>query len=409
MNAPGFPRELLPRLAFLEARALMVGGAALGLTLLLAAIFPAQVLPAYLVAYLYFIGIALGSTSFLLLHNLTGGGWGAAIRRPLEAGAKTLAPLVVLFLPIVIGAGALYPWVNPDEHMAALIAHKRDYLSVFWFTARAAVYFAVWAALAFGVNWLSSAEDATDDPWPTRWMQAISGPGLALLFLLATFATIDWAMSLEPEWYSTIYSAMIIVGWGLTTFAVMTVVVVLLIPYESVPDVVTPARLHDLGNLMLAFVMLWAYLSFSQYLIIWAGQLSEEIPWYLRRGGGGWEWFVRFLMLFHFFAPFGMLLFRETKRKARYLLIVSAWIAAVHLVNMAWLILPSQIKDPLQPHITWWSLLALPFAIVGIGGTWLASFLWFLQRKPLLPVHLPAGIEPATGDGVAAPAPSGGH
>ncbi len=394
------------RLAEIRRLALLAGGGGVLLSLLLSLIghriwSGSDLMHGYLVAYLYWVGIALGCISLTCLHNLVGGGWGMAIRRPLEAGAMTILPLALLFLPILIGAGALYPWVHPDAALAAEIAHKRSYMSVGGFALRALLYFLLWGGLAYLLNRFSAAQDHTEDPAPTQRMMEISGPGLAIMFLSSSFAAIDWAMSLEPRWYSTIYGAMLIVGWGLTTFALMIVAAGLLSEHEpEVAATVDAERLNDLGNLMMAFVMLWAYMSFSQLLIIWMGNLHEEIPWYLKRSGGGWWTVSLLLILFHFFAPFLVLIFKETKRRVPTLMAIAGVVAVMHLVNMAWLVLPSAIPDPLHPYFTWGSAFVALIATVGIGGICLASFLWFLEQKDLIPRRLPGlglVIEPAGG------------
>ena len=201
-----------------------------------------------------------------------------------------------------------------------------------------------------------------------------------------SFAAIDWVMSLEPDWYSTIYGAMLIVGQGLETFAAMIVVAVLLSNTGEMAGVATPGRMQDLGNLLLAFVMLWAYMAFSQFLIIWCGNLAEEIPWYLRRTRGGWQYAALALIVFHFFVPFGFLLFRDTKRGPRLLMGVALGIVVMHLVDLIWLVLPSKTADMYAPRIPWDQLAIVLVATVGIGGAWVASFLRNLKTRPLAPL-----------------------
>jgi hypothetical protein len=387
---------LRPHLDRIQARALQVGAAGLVLGLAAALINPGRFLPSYLVAYLFWLGIALGCVSLTMLHHLVGGSWGLVLRRPMEAGAMTLLPLAVLFLPLALGLAHLYPWADPEfvRHHPA-VQHKAIYLNPGAFLLRAVGYFAVWIVLAYLLNRWSAQEDGTEDRGPTDRLQTLGGPGLGIVFLTGSFAVIDWMMSLEPDWYSTIYGAMVIVGWGLLTFATMIIIVALLAEHEPMARVATPGVFNDLGNLMLAFVMLWAYMAFSQFLIIWAGNLTEEIPWYLRRSHGGWQYVALALILFHFFLPFFFLLFRENKRRARTLVVGAGLIILMHLVDLTWMVIPARferINTP--PYLPWIELMLVPVTTVGIGGIWVAFFLWRLKGRPLVPLH--ADLSPAS-------------
>ena len=381
-----------PQFGRVQVAALVAGVAGLAACAGAGLVWPKAFFPAYLVAYLFWVGIALGSVSLLLLHNLTGGQWGLTIRRPLEAAAMTILPMAVLFVPIALGLRTLYPWA--DSEIVAntpVIKHKAAYLNEYAFLLRAGVYFAYWAALAILLHVGAIRRDAEGRPTRASWLPRISGPGLALLFLTGTFAAIDWGMSLEPAWYSTIYGPMLIVGWGLLTFATMIVVACFLARVS--PDyraAATPPRIQDLGNLMLAFVMLWAYMAFSQFLIIWAGNLVEEIPWYLRRTRGGWEYVALALVVFHFFVPFGALFFLENKRNIGRLVIVASLVIGMHLVDLAWLVLPA---GPARyghdvATIPWASVALIPIAFLGLGGISAWTFLWHLRRRPLVPGEL---------------------
>ncbi len=383
---------LRPRLDRIQGRALVVGGVGLAICLLTALISRQTFFSAYLVGFLFWLGIALGCVALTMLHHLTGGSWGLVIRRPLESGAMTLLPLALLFLPLAFGLPVLYVWAQPDAAKDPAILHKAAYLNRGAFLLRTGVYFVIWCVFAWLLNRWSNQQDRTEDHTPSYRLQRLSGPGLAIVFLTASFAAIDWVMSLEPDWYSTIYGAMIITGWGLATFASMIVVATLLSRTEAMADVATPSRLQDLGNLMLAFTMLWAYMSFSQFFIIWCGNLTEEIPWYLRRTRGGWQWFGIALIAFHFFAPFFLLLSREVKRRAHVLLGVASAVIVMHLVDLTWLVIPSRFHDPLSPYIRipWLDLLVILAAVAGIGGIWVAVFVRQLKGRPLVPVHDPA-------------------
>jgi hypothetical protein len=373
----------------LQVRSLWVGVIGLALCVAGALMWPHRFFTSYLVGFLFWIGFALGSLGITMLHHLVGGSWGLPVRRPMEAGAMTLLPLAVLFLPVAFNLPTLYPWARPEEvRLDEDLYHKTAYLNVSFFLIRAVAYFGVWIVFAFLLRRWSRAQDQTTDPVPSHRLQQMSGPGLVLLFLTGTFAAIDWGMSLEPNWASTIYGTMLIVGEALSTLALMIGVAIMLAVDRPMSEVATPARLHDLGNLLLAFVMLWAYMAFSQFLIIWAGDLSEEIPWYLRRTHGGWQWIALFLITFHFFLPFFVLLFRESKTQSRLLLRVACLVIVTHVVDLIWLVIPASV-DVASPRIPWSDLPLILAATAGIGGIWVATFVWYLKGAPLIPLNIP--------------------
>ena len=377
--------------------AALAGLAGLAVCVAVGVFWPNRLWPAYLVAFLFWSGIATGCLGITMLHHLVGGSWGLPVRRLLEAGAMTMPALALLFVPLTFGLKTLYRWAVASEVSADLaLKHKAIYLNENAFLIRAGVYFTIWTAFAYALTRLSYRQDRGDSTDAKWWLQSLSGPGLVLLFLTASFAAIDWVMSLEPDWYSTIFGAMLIVGEGLATFAFMIIVAALLARTDEMEGVATPGRMQDLGNLLLAFVMFWAYMAFSQFLIIWCGNLAEEIPWYLRRTRGGWQYVALALIVFHFFVPFGFLLFRETKRGAGLLLGVALAIVAMHLVDLTWLVLPSRFVKPLQlqhrPYIPWDEVALVAAATVGVGGVWVAVFLQNLKGRPLVPGGMAAEL-----------------
>jgi hypothetical protein len=372
---------LQPALAGAQRKALVVGAAALAACAAGAYQNPSQFLRSYLVAFLFWIGIALGSAALVMLHYLVGGRWGFVIRRLLESATRTLPAMAVLMLPLLLGIRSLYHWTHPDgDH---LLEHKALYLNIPFFLVRVVFYFAVWILLTHRLTRWSLEQDRTGDPAIQRRMQVLSGPGLLLYGLTATFASIDWVMSLEPHWFSTIYGMIFMVGQGLSTLAFVIAVLMLLSRHKPLSDTLTPDHFHDLGNLMFAFVMLWAYIAFSQFLIIWSANLPEEIPWYLTRLRGGWQWIALILVVFHFFLPFVLLLMRGIKRRMRVLGRVAVAVMVVRLIDLFWLAAPAFHSENLRVH---WMDVAAP---VGLGGLWLAAFLSNLKRAPILPLHDP--------------------
>lgn len=369
----------------IQNRSLIVG--ALGLVLCLVGLFfnPDQFFQSYLFAYLFWLGMGLGCLAIVMVHHLTSGAWGVVMRRLLESGAMTLPLMALLFIPLAFGLSHLYIWARPEAVAAdEALQHKSAYLNVPFFLVRAAFYFIAWAAVAFTLNRWSLAQDRIEKiDWTPR-LKRLSAGGLLLFGLTVTFAMIDWVMSLEPHWYSTIYSAMVATGLLVEAFAFVIVLVFLLSDREPLAKVMTERTFNDLGSLLFAFIMLWAYMAFSQFLLIWSGNLSEEIPWYLSRLAGGWKWVALAIVLFHFALPFALLVSRDLKRNARLLTAVAALLLLMRLVDMFWLVMPAFYKTGL--HVHWLDLAAA----VGIGGIWIAAFIWWLKDKPLLPLHGPS-------------------
>jgi hypothetical protein len=374
----------IPELAGLQRRLLMAGG--VGALVSLAGVFldATQFLQSYLMAYMLCLGVTLGCLALGMVHQLSGGAWGVVIRRPIGAAVRVLPVMTLLFLPIALGMTRLYPWTN-----AALVArdealqHKHLYLNTPFFLARAALYFLVWNGLSYFLNAWSLEQDANPDPRIARRMQQLSAAGLLAYGLTITFASFDWMMSLEPHWFSTIYGVLIMGGQGLSALAFLIAVLVWLSRRPPLDRIVVAAHFHDLGNLMLAFVMLWAYFSFSQYLIIWSGNLPAEIAWYLHRLQTGWRFVGLTLILCHFAAPFVVLLSRTVKREPQLLVKVAIAILIVRLVDLFWLIAPEFHQTGIAVS---WLDVVLPLTL---GSIWLACFIHELRGRAILPIHDP--------------------
>jgi hypothetical protein len=343
-----------------------------------------QFFRSYLMAYVFWVSAPLGCTALLMVHHLTGGWWGLPIRRILEAGSRSIRLMAVLFIPILIGMSQIYSWARPqDVQSDPILQAKRWYLNPTGFTVRAVVYFAVWLLLVYLLNKWSREQDETANPVLADRMGALSGPGLMFWALAVTGAAVDWVMSLEPHWFSTIYGMLFIVIECLSALALSLFVLRMLADHEPIKSSVEPKRFIDLGSLLLAFVLLWAYLSFDQLVIIWAGNLKDEIPWYMQRAFGGWAPVGVVLVVLHFFLPFFMLLQRGVKRRIRVLATVAALIFCLTLVDIYWIVVPSY--EVMAPRL---HLLDI-FSVIGIGGLWGAGFLWQLNKLPLLPLHDP--------------------
>jgi hypothetical protein len=362
---------------------------------------PEQFFRSYLVAYVFWVGIALGSLAILMIHYLTGGAWGLVIRRELESATKTLPLLALLFVPLIFGMHSLYSWthadvVRADEHLR----HKQAYLNTTFFIVRWAAYFAVWLTTAYLLNRWSREQDGAATPQLALRLERLSGPGLFALAVTITFALVDWVMSLEPDWYSTIYAVSFMAGEMLNALAFAVATVALLLPYKPLSDALLPRHFRDLGSLLLTFVMLWAYCAFSQFLLIWSGNLRDEIPWYLHRVTGGWGWVGAALIVFHFFLPFLLLLQGDIKRRARRLALVACLVIAMRFVDVLWLVAPvftEKLSAGNLPELAGHLALSL-LALVGTGGLWLWVFARELGGRPLLPFGDPYMKEAFSGE-----------
>ncbi len=344
-----------------------------------------QFFRSYLFAFSFWSGISIGSLALLMLQHLTGGGWGLVIRRVLEAATRTLPLMLVLFLPIISGAHWLYPWTHAEEiaKSPALVEKARLYLNLQFFVVRAAIYFAIWLTLAFFLNRWSKLQDQTGEGKFTKNMRVLSGPGMVLFVFTVTFAAIDWFMSLDPEWSSTIYGFIFVASWALSALAFVIAALAMLAKYEPLKTVVAPLHFHDLGKLLLALVMLWSYFAFSQFLIIWSGNLPEEIRWYLPRTRGAWGAMALAVVVLHFAFPFLFLLSRSLKRNPHLLALVAGLILVMRLLDLLWMITPNFTGEHF--HVSWMDIVA-PLAM---GGLWLAVFGWQLNRRALVPINDP--------------------
>ena len=340
----------------------------------------------YLLAIMAWLGVTLGSMAILMIRHLTGGGWGMVIRRILGAAMRCIPLMTVLFIPLLFGIPRLYIWAGPLDKIADqhLREHLKDitqsYLSVHGFIIRAAIYFAIWNLLSFLLSKWSRETNFPNAPDHTDRFRTVSGPGLILYAFTISFAAIDWVMSIDPSWISTMYGLILLIGEVLSAMCFAVVVERILVKYKPMSDWLKPDFVHDHGKWMLTFIMVWAYFSFSQWLIIWAGNLPDEITWYMKRLNGGWGAVGLALVLFHFSVPFAILLSRSFKRNIYKLAWVAVGLMIMRYVDLWWIIEPNYSSTL---SLTWADIV-VPIAM---GGLWLWFFFRNLNEMPLLPMY----------------------
>src|SRR6202795_918318 len=367
-------------------RSLVIGGVFAVISVVLAFVRPDEFYRAYLLGFMCWLGVALGSMAILMIRHLTGGGWGTIIRRILGAAMRTLPLLALLFVPITFGIRRLYIWAQPlaniqDKHLREHLEQiTQTYLTVNGFIIRAIFYFAVWNVLSFLLSKWSKETDRPNAPDNSGRFKAVSGPGLILYGFTISFAAIDWIMSLDPSWISTIFGLIILIGEVLSAMCFAVVVERILFNYKPMSELLKPDFVHDHGKWMLTFIMVWAYFSFSQWLIIWAGNLPSEITFYLKRLSGGWGSIGLILVLFHFAIPFATLLSRPFKRNIRKLVWVAVWLMMMRYLDLFWIIEPNFSKALAVTAAD----IVVPIAI---GGIWLWCFFRNLASLPLLPAY----------------------
>lgn len=363
-------------------------GVLFGLASLIFALLPGtreQFFHSYLLGFMLWLGVALGSMAILMIQHLTGGKWGMVIRRQLEAAMNTLPLMAVLFIPIMVGMKHLYVWTNSaevakDKHLQEI---THTYLTTGGYLGRAILYFAIWLAIAYLLSRWSAEQDSPPVQNLSPRFRRIAAPGLILYAFSISFAVIDWVMSLDPHWISTIYGFIFIAGELLSALCMMVIVERILMRYEPTASLLKPKEVHDHGKLMLTFVLLWAYFSFSQLLIIWAGNLPMEIRFFTRRLYSGWQVIGLMLAALHFAVPFLFLLSRPFKRNPRSLVWLAAWLLFMRFVDLFWYIEPNFHQ---RVFLSSAALLDLVVPIA-IGGLWMAAFFHNLRSRPLLPVY----------------------
>ncbi len=377
----------------LRTLALGVGG--IGLIVWAVGLYfdPEQALRSWLLGFIFWGGIGIGSIGVLMLQYLTGGAWGIVIRRTVEAGSRTLPIIVLLFLPLAIGLTSLYEWTHlpPTDYT---VRHRGWFMTPESWILRSAIYFAIFGVIVYLLNNWSARQDKTDNYFDAeRFLgraTAFCGPAMVVYALIVTFAVVDWVMMLDPHWFSTIWGLLFVAGWALSCFCFSVVILAFLSDKAPMNRILGFRHFHDLGKLMLALVMVWAYFNFSQFLIIWSGNIPEETGWYLTRMAGGWGYIGVILVLFHFAFPFLVLLQQDFKRKAKRLATLAVFILILRLVDMFYLIAPNPRIDTHGFQQGAFLLSWMDFvAPVAVGGIWLWYFFGQLMSRPLVPVMDP--------------------
>lgn len=378
--------ELESDIKSLRTKAVALGLIGLILTIVGLFVDKEQFFRSYLWAFVFWVGLSIGCLAWLMIQYLTGGAWGVMIRRVVESAAQTIPMWLVLFVPIIFGIPFLYgnSWANANlvAHDPVL-RHKAAYLNTPFWIARAFIYLGGWSFCAWFLNMWSDREDRDGGIKPRQTMAKLSAPGLIFYVFAVTFMATDWIMSVNAEWFSTMFGLLFVAGQGLSSMSFVICVMVMLSAREPMSELLTTKHMHDLGKLLLANVMLFAYFSFSQFLITWAGNLPDEIPWYKHRLAGGWESLGLFLVFGHFALPFALLLSSDLKKNFKMLRRVALLIIAMRMIGVFWETVPEFFPDHI--HVSWMDFTAP----IGLGGVWVALFLTNLLKRPLIPRNNP--------------------
>ena len=347
---------------------------------------------AWLVSFVFFLSLGLGSLFFVLTLFASKAGWGVVVRRTAESTAVTLPLFALLFLPVLLSVGHYYHWAEPAASADPLLRWKQPYLNTGFFVVRALLYFAVWSALALYFWRGSRAQDRTGDQQITRRLQRMAGPGIALFAVTATFASIDWLMSLTPHWYSTMFGVYFFSGSMVGAFALLAILIAAMQRAGLLRRVVTVGHFHDVGKLLFAMVCFWSYIAFCQYFLIWYANIPEELTWYATRMHGSWETASQVLAVGHFAVPFLFLLPDRIKRRPATLVAGASWMLVMHYLDLFWIVMPAH--RPGGFSLT----LADAAAFLAVGGVFFAALGWVLRRGALVPYRDPRLLESLTYD-----------
>ncbi len=363
--------------------ALMVGIVGLAASFGGVTLHPESFHAAYLTAWLFWVGIALGGLFLTMLHHLTGSVWSVVIRRIAETLAGTMPILALLFIPNILGIHELYEWSHEEALRDPLLMKKAGWLSPTFWTIRAVIYLGVWSLLAWRLKVISLDQDKGGTAEQKSRFVKVSAPGMILFALTVSFAAFDWLMSLYPHWYSTIYGVYFGMGSIMAMLAFLTVSISRLQSKGALVGIITEEHRHDIGKLFFAFIILWAYMVFSQYFLIWYANLPEETIYYRERWIGSWKVISLSIVFGHFVTPFLLLISRPAKRSATLLPIMGVWMLLMHYIDLYWNVMPTFSKGGFQ--ISPWHFTTL----FGIGGIMIFFFIKSLVKNPLVPVGDP--------------------
>jgi hypothetical protein len=345
---------------------------------------PKQFFFSWLVSFLFFLSLALGALFFVLIQYAAQGGWGIVVRRIGETTFVTLPVMAALFLPVLLGLHDLYEWSHAEAvENDALLQWKAPFLNVPFFLIRAVIYFAVWSFIAIRYYRGSRGQDDTGDPNVSARLRRLAGPAIIALALTQTFASIDWIMSLTPHWYSTMFGVYFFAGSFVGFIALLSIVAVAMRGAGLLDTVISVEHLHDIGKFLFAFTAFWAYISFSQFFLVWYANMPEETIFYKARMEGSWMQVSLLLMVGHFLIPFFYLMGRSVKRKGATLAVGGTWLLAMHFVDIYWQVMPTLHPEGLRP-----SILDVA-AFIAVGGCFLAAASWLMRRQALVPVRDP--------------------
>ncbi len=378
------PAPLRANISRCQSISLVIGVIFTLLTLVEFFINPTQFFRSWMIGFLFTFALGIGSLACLMLQYLSGGAWGMVIRRQLEAGVRTIPLVTLFFIPILFGIHNLYEWADPKLiHSDPVIRDKSAYLNPQWWIIRTAIVFVIWNIYAVVLNRLSAEEEKTGSEFASKRLMGWSGIGIVIYVFSLTTAGTDWIMSMNVHWFSSIYGLILLGGQGLTVISLAIITTTLLMKEQPLAGVITKRHLHDLGKLLFMFTLFWTYVSFSQLVIIWSGNLPEEITWYIDRMNGGWEYIGAILLFLQWMLPFLILLSQTIKRNPKSIRIMAIWILLVRLADTIWLVEPNYHSQHLYVN---WADITAPLGLVGL---WAAFYLWQLKQRALIPINAP--------------------
>ena len=346
-----------------------------------------QLFRSYLLNWVYFTILALGGLFFVILQHLTRAGWSVVVRRLAEAVGATLPVMALLFVPLAFGVRAVYPWANEAALHDPVVAHKSAWLAPGPWVIRGAIYLVLWAFLGWWFWRQSERQDRMGALATTRRLQAVSAPATLVFGVTLTLAAFDWVMSLTPRWYSTVFGGYLFGGLAMSCFALLILLTLLLQRRGALEGVVTMEHFQDLGKLMFAFVVFWAYIAFSQFMLQWYANIPEEANWFAERLNHGWLPLSRALVVGHFVVPFFFLLLRDVKRHRIGLWVSALWLLLMEWLDLYWLIMPGLYHEGPRLHL----LDVLTFLALGL--LFVGALAWTLRRRALVPVNDPRLVE----------------